>query len=49
METTDLMESRSRNTLIMDPIRGSFNVAMTNPDFKNRLNEFLDTFKSYNQ
>ena len=49
METTDIMESRSRNTLIMDPIRGSFNVAMTNPDFKNRLNEFLDTFKSYNQ
>lgn len=28
---------------------GSFDAAMKNPDFKNVLNEFLDTFKSFNQ
>lgn len=49
METTDMMDSESRNELIMAPIIGSFDMAMKNPDFKNLLNEFLDKFKSYNQ
>ncbi len=49
METTDMMESKSRNTLIMEPIRSSFEAAMESSDFKNSLNEFLNTFKSYNQ
>ena len=46
METTDMLDSESRNQLIMDPIIGSFNAAMKNPDFNNVLNDFLDTFKS---
>jgi hypothetical protein len=49
METTDMLDSESRNQLIMDPIIGSFDAAMANPDFNNVLNDFLDTFKSYNQ
>lgn len=49
METTDMLDNESRNKLIMDPIIGSFNAAMKNPDFNNVLNDFLDTFKSYNQ
>ena len=49
METTDMMDGNSRNELIMGPIVGSFDAAMKNPDFKNVLNEFLDTFKSFNQ
>lgn len=49
METTDMMDGNSRNELIMGPLAGSFDAAMKNPDFKNVLNEFLDTFKSFNQ
>lgn len=49
METTDMMDENSRNELIMGPIVGSFDAAMKNPDFKNVLNGFLETFKSYNQ
>lgn len=45
METTDMMDGNSRNELIMGPLAGSFDAAMKNPDFKNVLNEFLDTFK----
>ena len=46
METTDMMDG---NELIMGTLAGSFDAAMKNPDFKNVLNEFLDTFKSFNQ
>lgn len=49
METTDMMDGNSRNELIMGPLAGSFDAGMKNPDFKNVLNEFLDTFKSFNQ
>lgn len=49
METTDMMDGNSRNELIMGPLAGSCDAAMKNPDFKNVLNEFLDTFKSFNQ
>ena len=49
METTDMMDGNSRNELIMGPLAGSFDAAMKNPDFKNVMNEFLDTFKSFNQ
>lgn len=49
METTDMMDGNSRNELIMGPLAGSFDAAMKNPDFKNVLDEFLDTFKSFNQ
>ena len=49
METTDMLDSESRNQLIMNPIIGFFDAAMANPDFNNVLNDFLDTFKSYNQ
>ena len=44
-----MMDGNSRNELIMGPLAGSFDAAMKNPDFKNVLNEFLDTFKSFNQ
>ena len=44
-----MMDENSRNELIMGPIVGSFDVAMKNPDFKNVLDNFLETFKSYNQ
>lgn len=49
METTDMLDSKSRNILIIDTCRASFDEAMKNPNFKNVLNEFLETFKSYNQ
>ena len=49
METTDMMDENSRNELIMGPIVGSFDTAMKNPDFKNVMDNFLETFKSYNQ
>lgn len=49
MHPIDMMDGNSRNELIMGPLAGSFDAAMKNPDFKNVLNEFLDTFKSFNQ
>ncbi|WP_299523663.1 zinc ribbon domain-containing protein [uncultured Methanobrevibacter sp.] len=49
METTDMLDSKSRNTLIMDTCIATFDKAMESPDFKNMLNEFLETFKAYNQ
>jgi len=49
MNPIDMMDGNSRNELIMGPLAGSFDAAMKNPDFKNVLNEFLDTFKSFNQ